>query len=71
MKKFNSGSLVKLKSGSPLMEVIMLSVTGEYVCGWYDGVEYCQVYHTEKELVNLWSTLIDIPSINVLVLSWE
>ena len=53
MKKFKSGSIVKLKSGSPLMEVIMLSVTGEYVCGWYDGVEYCQVYHTEKELVNL------------------
>ena len=53
MKKLKSGSIVKLKSGSPLMEVIMLSVTGEYACGWYDGVEYCQVYHAEKELVNL------------------
>lgn len=53
MKKFNSGSLVKLKSGSPVMEVIMpsTSVASTYVCGWFDGSEYCQTYCAEKELV--------------------
>lgn len=53
MNKFKSGDLVNLRKGSPVMEVIMHSISQPktYVCGWFDGMEYCQTYHHERELV--------------------
>lgn len=53
MNKFKSGDLVSLRKGSPVIEVIMpsTSVASTYVCGWFDGSEYCQTYCAEKELV--------------------
>ena len=52
MNKYKTGDTVKLKKGSPLMEVIMEATqyNNIYVCGWFDGVEYCQVYCQEYEL---------------------
>lgn len=53
MGKFKTGDSVKLRKGSPLMEVIMEATSYQalYVCGWFDGLEYCQIYCTEQELV--------------------
>lgn len=52
MNKYKAGDTVKLKKGSPVMEVIMEATQYNdiYVCGWFDGIEYCQVYCKEHEL---------------------
>lgn len=52
MNKYKTGDTVKLKKGSPVMEVIMEATqyNNIYVCGWFDGIEYCQVYGKEHEL---------------------
>ena len=52
MNKYKAGNTVKLQKGSPVMEVIMEATqyNNIYVCGWFDGIEYCQVYCKEHEL---------------------
>ena len=52
MNKYKAGNTVKLKKGSPLMEVIMEATQHNniYVCGWFDGLEYCQIYCQGAEL---------------------
>ena len=52
MNKYKTGDTVKLKKGSPAMEVIMEATqySNIYVCGWFDGLEYCQIYCQGAEL---------------------
>ena len=52
MNKYKAGNTVKLKKGSPVMEVIMEATqyNNTYVCGWFDGLEYCQIYCQGAEL---------------------
>ena len=52
MNKYKTGDIVKLRKGSPIMEVIMEATQYDnlYVCGWFDGLEYCQVYCQGAEL---------------------
>ena len=52
MNKYKAGNTVKLQKGSPVMEVIMEATqySNIYICGWFDGIEYCQVYCKEHEL---------------------
>ena len=52
MNKYKTGNTVKLQKGSPVMEVIMEATqyNNTYVCGWFDGIEYCQIYCQEHEL---------------------
>ena len=52
MNKYKTVDTVKLKKGSPVMEVIMEATqyNNTYVCGWFDGLEYCQIYCQGAEL---------------------
>ena len=52
MNKYKTGDTVKLKKGSPVMEVVMEATqySNIYVCGWFDGLEYCQIYCQGVEL---------------------
>ena len=52
MNKYKTGDTVKLMKGSPVMEVIMEAThyNNIYVCGWFDGIEYCQTHCKEHEL---------------------
>ena len=52
MNKYKTGDTVKLKKGSPVMEVVMEATqyNNTYVCGWFDGLEYCQIYCQGAEL---------------------
>ena len=52
MNNYKTGDTVKLKKGSPIMEVIMEATqyNNIYVCGWFDGLEYCQIYCQGAEL---------------------
>ncbi len=54
MNKYKTGDTVKLKKGSPVMEVIMEAThySNIYVCGWFDGIEYCQTHCKERELAH-------------------
>ena len=54
MNKYKTGDTVKLKKGSPVMEVIMEATqySNIYVCGWFDGLAYCQMYCKDCELEN-------------------
>lgn len=42
---FNSGELVQLKSGGPIMTVVSVDVDNQVTCTWFDSQQVLQTSH--------------------------